>query len=261
MTHVEEERPQSIAEWREAFSEEDSPSPPPPPETGRFGLLSKLALTQEREAAAQAEAERRRAERPRELRNSLGMEFVLIEPGTFEMGDPGAQHTVTITQPFYLSKYEVTQGQWQAVMGGNPSRFSDCGPNCPVEQVSWEDVEGFIEELNLREGVSVYRLPTEAEWEYAARAGTQTTYHFGNAANRLGQYGWYEDNSGNRSHPVGEKRPNVWGLYDMHGNVWEWVADWYGDYPSGAVIDPRGPRPQRLRSSHVHVYSTIESVY
>ncbi len=192
------------------------------------------------------------AQLPREIRNSIGMEFVLIEPGTFEMGSPATEpgrdddetrHRVTLSQPFYLGKYEVTQEQWQAVMGSNPSNFDECGRTCPVERVSWQDAQGFIEELNLQEGVSVYRLPTEAEWEYGARAGTQTTYHFGNAANRLGQYGWYDENSGGRTtHPVGQKRPNAWGLFDMHGNVWEWVADWYGAYPRSAVTDPRGPR-------------------
>ena len=204
----------------------------------------------EAERRRKAEEEQRRAARPRELRNSIGMEFVLVEPGTFEMGSPATEpgrdddetlHRVTLSQPYYLGKYEVTQGQWAAVMGSNPSSFSNCGRNCPVEAVSWEDAQGFIEELNLREGVAVYRLPTEAEWEYAARRGTQTAYHFGNAANRLGEYGWYDGNSGGRTHPVGQKRPNTWGLYDMHGNVLEWVADWYGDYPRGSVTDPRGP--------------------
>ncbi len=187
---------------------------------------------------------------PRELRTSLGMEFVLIEAGTFQMGSPVTEpgrdydeilHTVTLSQPYYLGKVEVTQGQWAAVMGDNPSAYDACGATCPVKRVSWEDIQGFIAELNRREGVRSYRLPTEAEWEYAARAGTQTAYHFGNGANRLEQYGWYADNSGYRTHPVGQKRPNAWGLYDMHGNVWEWVADWYGYYPRGAVTDPRGP--------------------
>ena len=182
---------------------------------------------QAQEAAARAEAERRRQEaerqqQPRELRNSIGMEFVLIPAGEFEMGSPSSEtgrsdnegpvHRVTISQTFYLGKYEVTQEQWEAVMGSNPSYFFRCGSTCPVEQVSWEDVQGFIEELNQREGVGRYRLPTEAEWEYAARAGTQTAYHFGNAGNRLGLYGWYDDNSGGRPHPVGGKRPNAWGL-------------------------------------------------
>ena len=197
------------------------------------------------------EAEQHRPDQlPRELRNSVGMEFVLLVPGTFEMGSPSDEpgrdddetlYTVTLSQPLYLGKTEVTQDQWEAVMGGNPSNFSSCGGACPVEGVSWEDAQGFIAELNRREGVSVYRLPTEAEWEYAARAGTQTAYHFGNAADQLEQYGWYKDNARNRTHPVGQKQPNGWGLFDMHGNVWEWVHDWYGDYPGGAVTDPRGP--------------------
>ena len=185
-----------------------------------------------------------------EARNSIGMEFVLIESGTFEMGSPVGEagrdddellHQVTISQPFYLGKYEVTQGQWEAMMGTNPSEFSSCGSDCPVERVSWEDAQAFIAALNRREGVNVYRLPTEAEWEYAARGGTQTAYSFGDGANELRQHGWYTRNSDDRTHPVGGKRPNAFGLYDMHGNVWEWVADWYGDYSHGLVIDPSGP--------------------
>ncbi len=218
---------------------------------------------EQRRAAAAAAAERRRlAQLPRELRNSIGMEFVLIKAGTFQMGSPatepgrdadeGPVHEVTISQPFYLGKYEVTQGQWQAVMGNNPSHFSDCGGNCPVEEVSWEDTREFIVALNRQEGVNVYRLPTEAEWEYAARAGTQTAYHFGNAVSELDLYAWYGEllivfSGGTR--PVGQKRPNGWGLYDMHGNVWEWVADWYGGYPRGAVTDPRGPSTGAARVS------------
>ncbi len=211
-----------------------------------------------REAAARQarEAEQRRveeAERQREaneLVNTIGMEFVRIEAGTFRMGAPArragrsddrSRYTVHISQPFYLGKYEVTQGQWRAVLGGNPSHFTDCGDTCPVENVSWEDAQAFIEELNLREGIPVYRLPTEAEWEYATRAGTRTVYSFGNTKSQLRAYGWYRDNSDNTTHPVGGKRPNGWGLYDLHGNVWELVADWYDDYPSGRVTDPQGP--------------------
>ena len=180
------------------------------------------------------------------------MEFVLIEAGTFTMGSPptepgrdadeGPVHEVTISQRFYLGKYEVTQGEWHAVMGSNPSLHSNCGRTCPVERVSWEDAQAFIVALNRREGVTVYRLPTEAEWEYAARAGTQTAYHFGTAASELALYAWYgELRLFGSIRPVGQKRPNAWGLYDMHGNVWEWVADWYGAYPQGSVTDPRGP--------------------
>ena len=204
---------------------------------------------------ARAETERL-AQLPHEMRNSIGMEFVLIGAGTFQMGSPvtepgrwdneGPVHEVTVSHQFYLGKYEVTQAQWQAVMGSNPSIFSGCGSNCPVEQVSWEDTQTFIAALNRREGVETYRLPTEAEWEYAARAGTQTAYSFGNTAGELDRYAWYGDGGGNAAlgagtHPVGQKRPNAWGLFDLHGNVQEWVQDWYGGYPHGAVTDPRGP--------------------
>ena len=194
------------------------------------------------EAARQREAN--------ELVNTIGMEFVRIEAGTFRMGLPTGRagrsderslHTVRITQPFYLGKYEVTQGQWRTVLGNNPSHFADCGDTCPVENVSWEDAQAFIAALNAREGITAYRLPTEAEWEYATRAGTRTAYSFGNRPRELGAYAWYRDNSDGTTHPVGSKRPNDWGVYDLHGNVWEWVADWYGDYPSSRVTDPQGP--------------------
>ena len=202
-----------------------------------------------------AEAERRRlAQLPREIRNSIGMELVLLEAGTFAMGSPpteagrdadeGPVHEVTISQRFYLGKYEVTQGQWQAVMGRerfNSFHSTGCS-NCPVSWISWADAQAFIAALNRQEGVETYRLPTEAEWEYAARAGTQTAYHFGDAAGELDRYAWYgELLLFGGDHPVGQKRPNAWGLYDMHGNVWEWVADWKGQYPQGPVTDPRGP--------------------
>ena len=196
---------------------------------------------------------------PWELRNGLGMEFVLIEPGTFEMGSPATElerdgdetlHHVTISQPLYLGKYEVTQGQWQAVMGEIPSasfyfcrRKSSC-PENPANGISWNDAQEFIRELNRREGVTVYRLPTEAEWEYAARAGTQTVYHFGDDEAQVREaYASCDENYSYSSlkPSVGERLPNAWGLHDMHGSVWEWVQDWYGDYPRGAVIDPRGP--------------------
>jgi formylglycine-generating enzyme required for sulfatase activity len=183
--------------------------------------------------------------------NSIGMEFVLIPAGSFVMGadknfdDAGdnetPQHRVSISKPFYLGKFEVTQAQWTAVMGNNPSNFK--GRSNPVEMVSWNDVQAFISLLNKREGHSRYRLPTEAEWEYSARAGTTGAYSFGDDADSLGGYAWYDDNSGNKTHPVGQKAPNPWGLYDMHGNVWEWVQDWYGDryYSSSPGSDPKGP--------------------
>jgi len=179
------------------------------------------------------------------------------------------QHQVTISKSFYLQTTEVTQGQWKAVMGSNPSYFKNCGDNCPVEQVSWNDVQKFIDKLNESEGTGKYRLPTEAEWEYAARAGTQTALYNGplkiigdNNGPALDAIAWYGGNSGVNysggydcsgwsgkqysssscgTHPVGGKYPNSWGLYDMIGNVWEWVNDWKGDYSTGHVTDPQGP--------------------
>ncbi len=123
-------------------------------------------------------------------------------------------------------------------MGSNPSRFK--GSRNPVESVSWEDCQAFIKKLNEDSGGS-YRLPTEAEWEYACRAGTTTAYGFGSSSANLSTYAWYDSNSGSKTHPVGGKKANAWGLHDMHGNVWEWCSDWFGDYPSGPVTDPKGP--------------------
>jgi formylglycine-generating enzyme required for sulfatase activity len=157
-------------------------------------------------------------------------------------------HEVTISQPFYLSKYEVTQGQWEKIMGNNPSRFTG-EPTRPVEQVSWEDVQQFIKKLNKQEkekGVT-YRLPTEAEWEYAARAGATTAYSFGDDPAQLDAYAWCRNNSEGTTHSVGQKQQNRRGLYDMHGNVWEWVQDWYGTYPAVAVTDPQGPDTDSYR--------------
>ncbi len=173
--------------------------------------------------------------------NSLGMEFVLISTGMYTMGAQGARQgrQVTISQPFYLGKYAVTQAQWMAIMGTNPSRFP--GEDYPVESVSWDDVQVFIRTLNAREGRQKYRLPTEAEWEYAARAGAATAYCFGSDARRLDVYAWYAANARGTTHPVGQRQPNAWGLHDMHGNVWEWVQDWYGTYPVAPARDPQGP--------------------
>ncbi len=132
-----------------------------------------------------------------------------------------------------LGKFEVTQGQWRALMGSNPSYFKDCGDNCPVEQVSWEDAQVYLKKLSDKTG-QPYRLPTEAEWEYAARAGSTTEWSFGDDEAQLGRYAWYGDDKGNaekKTHAVGGKLPNQFGLYDMHGNVWEWVEDcWHGNY-------------------------------
>jgi formylglycine-generating enzyme required for sulfatase activity len=177
----------------------------------------------------------------------LGLELVLIQAGTFQMGstvfnDEQPIHEVRISQPFYLGKYPVTQGQWEAVMGNNPSHFRG-NPNRPVENVSWEGVQEFIRQLNAREGRMEYRLPTETEWEYAACADTMTDYCFGNDRSQLMKYAWYKANSGATTHAVGQLKPNVWGLYDMHGNVWEWIQDWYSQeyYEHSPHDDPPGP--------------------
>lgn len=170
---------------------------------------------------------------PKTLTNSIGMEFVLIPAGQFMMGaEPNdreaydgekPRHEVTIAKPFYLGKYEITQEQWQKVMGDNPSDFKDA--RNPVEIVSWDDLQAFVKRLNEMEQTDKYRLPSEAEWEYTARAGTQTVYSFGDDKSQLGDYAWYDDNSKGKTHPVGTKNPNPWGLYDMHGNVSEWCQD------------------------------------
>ncbi len=183
--------------------------------------------------------------------NSIGMKLRLIPAGEFTMGSPATesdrgddetQHGVSITKPFYLGVTEVTQEQYQKVMGTNPSYFK--GPQNPVEKVSWADAVEFCGKLSAmpaeKTAGHVYRLPTEAEWEYACRSGTTTAYGFGDDASRLGYYGWFNGNSDSKTHPVGEKKPNAWGLYDMHGNVWEWCQDWGGDYPSGSATDPTG---------------------
>ena len=182
--------------------------------------------------------------------NSIGMTFVRIPAGSFMMGSPsgeagrdsdeGPQHRVTISRSFYMQTTEVTQAQWKSVMGSNPSRFKNCGGDCPVERVRWNDAQEFIKRLNRKEGGSKYRLPTEAEWEYAARAGSTGAYCFGDNKGQLGEYAWYRSNSGRKTHRVGTRKPNQWGLYDMHGNVWEWVQDWYqkGYYSSSPGTDP-----------------------
>jgi formylglycine-generating enzyme required for sulfatase activity len=188
------------------------------------------------------------------ISNSLGMTFRLIPAGTFVMGSPSdelgrvtdeTQYTVTISESFYIQTTEVTQGQWKAVMGNNPSVFDSCGLNCPVEYVSWEDAQTFIATLNAM-GEGSYTLPTEAQWEYAARAGSNKAFANGGISDtttdlNLDVMGWYDSNSGSTPHAVAQKQPNAWGLYDMHGNVWEWCHDWYGSYPDISVTDPGGP--------------------
>jgi formylglycine-generating enzyme required for sulfatase activity len=192
-------------------------------------------------------------EAPENYSNTLGMSFKLIPAGTFTMGctvddslspcgaGESPKHDVTISQPFYMATTEVTQGQWEEVMGQKMFGFESCGSNCPADSISWEDTQTFITAINnLGEGT--YRLPTEAEWEYAARAGTTTAMWFGNSESLAGASAWYGSNSSNTTNPVAQKTPNAWGLYDIHGNVWEWVLDWYDAdyYSSSPSSDPMG---------------------
>jgi formylglycine-generating enzyme len=188
----------------------------------------------------------------------IGAKFVLITAGTFTMGSPPDEpergvdetlHKVTISKPFYMQTTLVTQGQWKKVTGSNPSAFKKCGDDCPVESISWDDVQGFIRKLNQQEGTDKYRLPTEAQWEYAARAGTSTPFYTGNClstdqANYNGEYpfpGCPKGKFKEKMVRVGSFAANAWGLYDMHGNVFEWCQDWYGNYPSEQITDPAGP--------------------
>ncbi|MFM7926364.1 MAG: formylglycine-generating enzyme family protein, partial [Pirellula sp.] len=201
----------------------------------------------------------------REITNSIGMKLVLIPKGTFKMGSPESeegsngdetQHEVTISKDYYLGVYEVTQAQYEKVSGKNPSHFQGAivgneNADLPVEKVSWHDAVEFCKKLSElpeeKKAGRVYRLPTEAQWEYACRAGSKTAYSFDDEEGLLPVYGWFNRNSSNRTHTVGLLEPNAWGLYDMHGNVWEWCSDWYEKYPKGAVSDPSGPKEGSFR--------------
>jgi len=192
-----------------------------------------------------------------DLGDGVKLELVLVPAGRFRMGSPAKeawrgddekQHWVMITRSFYIGKHEVTQEQWQKVMGTNPSSFK--GAKNPVEQVSWDDCQEFLKELDgLGKEQGQFRLPTEAEWEWACRAGTRTRFCSGDADEALADYAWFDANAGNSTHPVGTRKPNAWGLCDMHGNVWEWCGDWYGESGGGWAPqqDPAGPASGSLR--------------
>ena len=199
------------------------------------------------------------AQAPKGFTNRIGMKLVLIPSGTFIMGSPAGeegrnadelQHEVTISKEYYIGAYEVTQAQYRVVMGHNPSKFQGVvvdheNATLPVDTVRWEDAVEFcrrLSELDPEEtSGKVYRLPTEAEWEYACRAGSTTVYSFGDEKSLVSEYGWFNNNSSSRPHTVGLKEANAWGLYDMHGNVWEWCGDYGWAYPHTAVKDPQGP--------------------
>jgi formylglycine-generating enzyme required for sulfatase activity len=190
------------------------------------------------------------------LRNSIGVELRLIPAGRFTMGGPQSvhdetPHEVTLTKPFYIAVHAVTNAQWNSVMESVPNKPKN--DDDPVTNVSWKDVVEFCRKLSAlpeeRAAGRVYRLPTEAEWEYACRAGTMTRYSFGDDQSQLEEHGWFGGNAGGQPHPVGQKKPNGWGLYDMHGNVLEWCSDWYGEYPSDGIADPAGPTAGSMRAA------------
>ncbi len=220
-----------------------------------LGSLTLAAAQESKEAGGKTKSP------PKELTVDLGkgvkLEMVLIPAGEFLMGSPDSdkdagwsekpQHRVRITKPFYLGKYPVTQEQWEAVMGSNPSDFNSAfkGPKNAVETVSWDDCQQFLGKLNVKSaaGAGKFQLSTEAQWEYACRAGSKTKYCFGDDASKLGEYAWDGANSNGTTHPVGEKKPNAWGLYDICGNVWEWCQDRFDGeyYEKSPADDPRGP--------------------
>lgn len=224
------------------------------------------------------------AQEREEIVNSIGMKLVRLPAGKYLRGSPvdesgsqddESQHEVTLTREFFIGVYEVTQAEYELVMRENPSYFPEPvihpavrhpetgrlitpekkersdGSRYPADRISWDDAVRFCEKLsNRREELRrnrVYRLPSEAEWEYACRAGSTTAFSFGADASLLSQFGWFSENSNQSTHPVGEKQPNAWGLYDMHGNVSEWCLDYHLNYPQESLIDPIGPANGRRR--------------
>jgi formylglycine-generating enzyme required for sulfatase activity len=207
----------------------------------------------------------------------LEAQFVLIPKGEFIMGaNEGVyyerkEHNVILSRPFYIQTTEITQGQWKKVMGKNPSLFSNCGDDCPVENVSWNDIQSFIGRVNSNEGTNKYRLPTEAEWEYAARAGTKTRFYTGRCISASqANFSFYDiggecPKGGALGKPtkVASYPPNPWGLYDMSGNIAEWVQDWYGIYSEGKVMDPEGDAIQKdkvIRGGNWHTTAYSSAV-
>lgn len=190
------------------------------------------------------------------IRTSVLWDEFIDHKKLFGFGYNEKLHHITLTKPFYIGRYEVTQEQYSSLMGKNPSKF--VGANNPVEQVSYNDAKDFCDKLNLKylkilpQGYK-FDLPTEAQWEYACRAGTSTSLNLGEnitseeSCKNLDKLGWYNGNSDKKTHPVGLKKPNAWGIYDMHGNVWEWCRDWYDEYPEKDIQDPTGANSGSLR--------------
>ena len=236
-----------------------SPSGVEPPEAGT-SLERRLEGSQAKPTTGVNEAEQASptvasgSDNWQAITNSIGIELKLLPAGAFTMGDArGAAnerpHRVTLTRPYYIGVHEVTNAQWKRVMGSVPSKWTD--NNRPVEQASWDEAVDFCLKLSAlpteKSAGRTYRLPTEAEWEYACRAGTTTSYSFGDDDSRLDNFAWFKGNSGGQTHPVGQKKPNAWGLHDMHGNVWEWCSDWSGDYATGEAKDPTGAPSGSIR--------------